>query len=91
MKVSDLLVNQGPRRRDDLAGAHRSPTPSPLLRSAASAPSWSRASTPPLVGISQRARRRARRWPTSGADALDETVADLMTSDVQTCDGVDRR
>jgi CBS domain-containing protein len=84
MKVSDLLAN----KNQDVATISQERTVSDalaLLKERRIGALVVTGPTPPLVGIFSE-RDAVRALATSGADALNMTVAELMTSDVQTCD-----
>jgi CBS domain-containing protein len=84
MKVSDLLAN----KNQDVATISQERTVSDalaLLKERRIGALVVTGPTPPLVGIFSE-RDAVRALATSGAEALNMTVAELMTSDVQTCD-----
>ncbi len=84
MQVSHLLANKGP----DVATISQERTVNDalqLLKERGIGALVVTGPTPPLVGIFSE-RDAVRALATSGADALNTKVADLMSSDVQTCD-----
>jgi CBS domain-containing protein len=84
VKVADLLAN----KNQDVATISQERTVSDalaLLKERGIGALVVTGPTPPLVGIFSE-RDAVRALATSGAAALETTVADLMSSDVQTCD-----
>ena len=84
MKVADLLAN----KNQDVATISQERSVSDalaLLKERGIGALVVTGSTPPLVGIFSE-RDAVRALATSGAAALDMTVAELMSKDVQTCD-----
>jgi len=84
VKVADLLAN----KNQDVATISQERTVSDalaLLKERGIGALVVTGSTPPLVGIFSE-RDAVRALATSGAAALDMTVAELMSKDVQTCD-----
>ena len=84
MQVASLLANKG----NDVATISQERTVNdalPLLRERGIGALVVTGPTPPLVGIFSE-RDAVRALATSGADALNMTVAQLMSSDVLTCD-----